>query len=106
MIKPFYQDSAVKCPRKIMKTKTIRVTKKDIEEATKLRDCASYRPSRHCPIAQALHRSKFPRAIVGFDTVSLYGIDSIRLPDSAEKFTSAFDSKQPVKPFAFKIEMK
>lgn len=75
----------------------VRVMQRDIDRGHRS-DCFK------CPIALALKRA-FPRREfeVGFGFVSFEKGPTISLPTKAREFIDAFDNKQPVKPFTFRI---
>ncbi len=82
-----------------MKTIVIKVTKNDIAKGKR-------REATSCPIALALHRAGFQEAEVGF----LYWFpDSswrgIKLSEAAIRFIRAFDDKEAVKPFNFRLKV-
>lgn len=83
-----------------MKTLTIRVTSGDI--------WGGWRGSENfCPIARALDRiTKEWWRVTGDVAVKLEGYPfRYKLPRSARRFISRFDSGLPVKPFNFRIKI-
>lgn len=80
-----------------MKTIRVRVTKKDIERGEPM-DCYL------CPLARALRRYGFKKAVVGPDSVWL-GAREVLMPKAACTFTERFDEGKPVEPFSFTLRI-
>ncbi len=79
---------------------TIQVTEHDIRRGI---------PQSHnrCPVARALHRrTGRPWTTDGRDCWPFNEIGPyFRLPEEAELFIACFDSKYPVRPFSFEIDL-
>lgn len=59
----------------------------------------------HCPVALALfEQTKTPYVVAGCHVVGLDKVE-IPLPENARAFIAAFDEGEPVKPFAFEIDL-
>src|SRR6266550_2912069 len=81
-----------------MKTILIRITKNDIVKGK----------SMSCyfgPLALVLCRSAFKQAEVGNSFFLDWYLRKIKLPEQAIRFIADFDSKKPVNPFNFKLEV-
>lgn len=87
--------------------KLIEVTAEDIKEGklnqkkddTHMEDC--------CPVALALRRSGFPKALACEGTIQLYGTcrrGTVRMPQKLMQFVRDFDFKNNIGPIRFYVE--
>jgi hypothetical protein len=102
-----------------MQIKTVNVTQRDIEAATKARDSGNYDILCECPIARAIGRLKLGKKVTwAFDTGQVYSNENAWgesltheltaiYPDSraTKSFVHTFDSRREVEPFKFKVEV-
>jgi hypothetical protein len=58
-----------------------------------------------CPIALACKRTLNHAVEVGYASMVLKGDGRIQLPEAASVFIRAFDGRNPVKPFRFKLPL-
>lgn len=84
-----------------MKTYTVRVTAKDIENG-KHNHCFE------CPVARAMRRATKKPLLVTTTAIEMIVrqyMKPFRLPDLVAKFIERFDAKKRVRPFTFKIKL-
>jgi hypothetical protein len=86
----------------------VKVTKKDIARAIKLRDTdVKWIRSQCCPVALAIKRKSKHIAVVGSAIASIFRAGrqvEYRLPDEARQFVLAFDFDYEVPPITFTME--
>lgn len=88
--------------------KLIEVTAEDIKEGKLNQQKDNSRMEDFCPVALALRRGGFPKALVCEGTIQLHGTSrrgTVRMSQNLMQFVRDFDFKNNIGPIRFYIEV-